>query len=191
MQNWEEMEERELVERAKKGEPEAFGELYRRYVRRIYGYIYIRIGNREDAEDLTARTFMRALRNIDGYKDEGFPLSTWLFRIAHNLVANFLRDTSRRKKRREVFLGWLKADGGLAGGPEERTATNEEKEALLAAIRQLPSDYQQLLTLKLIEGMSNEEIGRTMGGRSIGAIKSLYFRALATLREDLERQGFG
>lgn len=189
MDNLKETEESELVRRAKKGDAEAFGELYRRYVRRIYGYIYVRVGNREDAEDLTTRTFMRALRNIGNYKDRGLPFSAWLYRIARNLVANWLRDRDRRKKRKEIFLGWVKVDGETVGGPEERTAANEEKEMLLAAIQRLPPDYQQLLVLKLVEGMSNTEIGEVMG-RSEGAIKSLYFRTLIALREDLERQGF-
>lgn len=189
MEEEERLAEMELVQKAKDGDAAASGELYKKYVRQIYGYIYVRVGNREDAEDLTARTFMRALCNIGNYKDKGLPFSSWLYRIAHNLIANFFRDASRRKKRREVFLGWLKVNGELAGGPEEHTVTNEERETLLAAIRRLPSDYQQLLILKFVEGISNEEIGRAMG-RSVGAIKSLYFRTLIALREDLERQGF-
>lgn len=190
MEEEERLAETELVQRAKEGEPEAFGELYQKYVRRIYRYIYVRVGNREDAEDLTAKVFHQALRNIGNYKDKGFPFSSWLYRIAHNLVANFLRDSKVRRRRGEIFLGWLKVDGEIASGPEERTETNEERELLFAAIRRLPSDSQQLLILKLVEGMSNEEIGRVMGGRSVGAVKSLYFRTLATLRDDLERRGF-
>ncbi len=180
-----------LVRRAKEGDPEAFGILYQKCVRKIYGYIYARVGNREDAEDLTARVFHQALRNIGNYRDRGFPLSSWLYRIAHNLVANFLRDSKVRKKRGEIFLGWLKINGELVSGPGDRAETNEEREALLAAVRRLSPDSQQLLVLKLVEGMSNEEIRRAMGGRSVGAVKSLYFRTLIALREDLERQGFG
>ena len=66
-------------------------------MKKIYNYIYYRTGNHHDAEDLTARTFYRALLNMDGYVDRGVPFSAWLYRIAHNLVANWHRDQSRRK----------------------------------------------------------------------------------------------
>lgn len=184
----EEIDEAQLVKRAKK-DPEAFGKLYQKYVGKIYNYVYARIGNREDAEDLTARTFYRALRNIGSYKERGLPFLAWLYRIAHNVVANWFRDNKVRRRRGEIFLGWETVESRLRECPEARTQVNEEREALFAAIKRLPPDYQQLLVLKLLEGMSNTEIGQVMG-RSVGAIKSLYFRALIALREDLEKQGF-
>lgn len=175
-----------LVERAKE-DPAAFGVLYKRYVRKIYSYIYYRTGNRHDAEDLTARTFHRALANIDRYESRGLPFSAWLYRIAHNLVANWLRDRSRRKV---ISLDELALTGQHNGGaPDHQAEINEEREALLEAIKRLPPDRQQLLILKLMEGMSNAEIGQVMG-RSVGAIKSLYYRTLIALREDLEKRGF-
>jgi RNA polymerase sigma-70 factor (ECF subfamily) len=178
--------EETLVERAKE-EPAAFGVLYEKYVRKIYSYIYCRTGNRYDAEDLTARTFHRALANIDRYESEGFPFSAWLYRIAHNLVANWLRDRSRHPV---ISLDQLSPTGRHdTSAIEDRAEVNEEQEALLEAIRRLHPDRQQLLILKLMEGMSNVEIGQVLG-RSEGAIKSLYFRTLIALREDLEKMGF-
>ena len=175
-----------LVERAKE-DPAAFGVLYKKYVKKIYSYIYCRTGNRHDAEDLTARTFHRALANIDRYESKGFPFSAWLYRIAHNLVANWLRDRSRHPV---ISLDQLAPTSRRGTGAIEYHAeANEEREALLAAIRELPSDRQQLLILKLMEGMSNVEIGQVLG-RSEGAIKSLYFRTLIALREGLEKKGF-
>lgn len=178
--------EEALVEMAKE-DPVAFGVLYKKYVRKIYSYIYCRTGNRHDAEDLTARTFHRALANIDRYESQGFPFSAWLYRIAHNLVANWLRDRSRHKV---ISLDQLAPTGRRSISViEDQAEVNEEREALLGAIRRLPSDYQQLLILKLMEGMSNAEIGQVLG-RSVSAIKSLYFRTLIALREDLEKGGF-
>jgi RNA polymerase sigma-70 factor (ECF subfamily) len=175
-----------LVERAKE-DPAAFGVLYKRYVRKIYRYIYCRTSNHHDAEDLTARTFHRALANIDRYENRGFPFSAWLYRIAHNLVANWLRDRSRHKVVSLDQLAWTRRRNTSA--IEYQAEANEEREALLEAIKRLPSDRQQLLILKLMEGMSNAEIGQVMG-RSVSAIKSLYFRTLIALREDLEKRGF-
>ncbi len=177
--------EEALVERAKE-DPVAFGVLYEKYVRKIYNYIYCRTGNRHDAEDLTSRTFHRALANIDRYESKGLPFSAWLYRIAHNLVANWLRDRSRHPA---VSLDQLDSIGRRSTDAIEYQAeVNEEREALLEAIRRLHSDRQQLLVLKLMEGMSNAEIGQVLG-RSVGAIKSLYFRTLIELREDLEKGG--
>jgi len=86
------------VRRAAEGDQEAFAVLYERYVTRIYNYIYYRTGSAHDAEDLTARVFFRAMSNMKNYRDRGAPFSAWLYRIAHNLVANWYRDNSRRKR---------------------------------------------------------------------------------------------
>ena len=177
--------ESQLVERAK-SDPEAFGELYERYVDRIYNYIYYRVGNHHDAEDLTARTFFRALDHIDRYVDRGIPFSAWLYRIAHNLVANWHRDRARHKT---ISLEGLLRLPGQENNPEREAERNEEREALLAAIRRLSPDRQQLLILKFSERLSNAEIGRIMG-RTEGAIKSLYHRTLIALRDDLRSRGF-
>ena len=173
-------DEARLVERAK-SDPAAFGELYERYVRRIYNYIYYRTGNDHDAEDLTARVFFRALENIDRYTVRGLPFSAWLYRIAHNLVANWHRDRSRQKI---SPLDDLVARSLWAEAPEALAEGREERDRLLIAIRRLPDERQQLLLLKFVERMSNAEIGLVIG-RSEGAVKSLYHRTLLSLRDDL------
>ena len=90
-----ELSDEVALSRAAQGDREAFGVLYERYVVRIYNYIYYRTGNTFDAEDLTERVFLRAMRHIGNYKDRGLPFSAWLYRIAHNLVANWHRDNSQ------------------------------------------------------------------------------------------------
>jgi RNA polymerase sigma-70 factor (ECF subfamily) len=173
-------EESILIQRAKT-DPEAFGQLYERYVDRIYNYVYYRTGNAADAEDLTARIFERAIKHIGNYRDQGVPFSAWLYRIAHNLVANWHRDRSRRKiVSIDDVSQWVVTDHG----PEFATQLMQDKEALLEAIGRLPADRQELLICKFVELMSNAEIGAIMG-RSEGAIKSLYHRTLLSLREDL------
>lgn len=172
-----------LVARAKV-DKEAFGELYERYVGRIYNYLFYRTGNTHDAEDLTARVFQRALNGLGGYTSRGLPFSAWLYRIAHNLVANWHRDQGRR---RHLPLHELTAHdlrGLSAEAPEAAAETGEEQARLLAAIRRLPEDRQELLRLKFVEQLSNVEIGAVLD-RSEGAIKSLYHRTLLALREEL------
>ncbi|MBL8057156.1 MAG: sigma-70 family RNA polymerase sigma factor [Anaerolineales bacterium] len=173
-------DEAELVARAKT-DGEAFGALYERYVRQIYNYIYYRTGNAQDAEDLTARVFQRAGQHLPRYTDRGLPFSAWLYRIAHNVVANWHRDEARRQALplNGVALNDLQADA-----PEETYVDNHERELLLRAIRRLPSERQQLIILKFVEQMSNVEIGLVMN-RSEGAVKSLYHRTLLALRDEL------
>jgi len=177
-----ELDEAALIALART-EPDAFGELYERYVRRIYNYVYYRTGNSHDAEDLTARVFQRALQHIPTYSDRGVPFSAWLYRIAHNLVVNWHRDHRRRQvvSIDEVVLTSLQGDA-----PESMAMQREEQALLLTAIRRLPDDRQLLLTLKFVDRLSNVEIGSIMG-RSEGAIKSLYHRTLIALRDEVER----
>jgi len=172
----------ELVRRAAT-DAEAFGLLYERHVRRIYNYIYYRTGDHHDAEDLTARVFQRALRHVGAFQDMGVPFSAWLYRIAHNLVANWHRDRSRRP------VVPLEDHTVLTPGsqhPESLAMAREVGEDLLELVRRLPEERQQLLILKFAERLSNAEIGQIMG-RTEGAIKSLYHRTLSSLREEVER----
>ena len=174
-------DEKELIERAK-NDKAAFGELYERYVTRIYNYIYYRTGNSHEAEDLTTRVFMRAMKHIGNYTDQGVPFSAWLYRIARNMVANWYRDNSRRQTiSLDDISQWHISDEGA----ELAAQLREDKANLLLAIQQLPSDRQELLILKFVDQLPNAEIGNIMG-RSEGAIKSLYHRTLAALREELQ-----
>ena len=169
---------------AAKADSAAFGPLYERYVGRIYNYLYYRTGNAHDAEDLTARVFQRALTGLDRYTSRGLPFSAWLYRIAHNLVANWHRDQSRRKHLPLHELGVEDLRGLSAEAPERLAESQEERATLLRAIRRLPAERQQLLILKFVEQLSNGEIGVVLG-RSEGAVKSLYHRTLLALRDEL------
>jgi len=180
-------DEAELIAKAKRG-TDAFAELYQRHVDRIYNYVYHRVGSHPEAEDLTARTFQRALEHIARYEDRGAPISAWLYRIAHNLVANWHRDRSRRQQKVFSLSDYILASPAK-DGPVKRGETSEEQGALMAAIRRLPADRQQLIVLKYSEDLPNAKIGDIMG-RSEGAIKSLYHRTLIALRKDLESRGF-
>jgi RNA polymerase sigma-70 factor (ECF subfamily) len=162
---------------------DAFGVLYERHLRRIYNYMYYRTGSVADAEDLTARTFFQALNNLHRYQVQGVPFSAWLFRIAHNLVANWHRDTSRHRMTSTDGLVELASE---ADGPDDSAEVDEERRELHALIRRLPTDRQQLLILKFAEQMSNEEIAVIMG-RSEGAIKALLHRTIKNLRDEITR----
>lgn len=176
-------DDEDLIKKAAKGDNDAFGKLYERYVQKIYNYIYYRTGNVNEAEDLTARVFHRSFNHIQNYDSRGVPFSAWLYRIAHNLVANWYRDRSRKK---EVVLEDHIPSQFHFDFPENALEKNQENEKLLIAIRKLPAERQQLIILKFVEGLSNIEIGVIMR-RSEGAIKSLYHRTLESIRKEVEK----
>jgi len=179
-----EFNEEKLLLLASQGDRDAFGLLYERYVDRIFNYVYYRTGNLHDAEDLTARVFQRAMNHIHNYTDRGIPFSAWLYRIAHNLVANWHRDRSRKQ---EIPLDDVPILPSRGDHPEKNLVRSQEQETLLKLIRRLPAERQNLLILKFVENLSNAEIGAIMG-RSEGAIKSLYHRTLLALRDQLSDQ---
>ena len=179
-----ERDDKSCVEAAKQ-DPTAFGELYERYVDRIYSYIYHRVGNAHDAEDLTSRTFYRALSHIQEYEDKGLPFSAWLYRIAHNLMANWHRD---RKRRPVVALDELVIATMVEDHPESMAEANDNVRLLREVIGELDELRQELLVLKFSEGLSNADIGSIMG-RSEGAIKSLYHRTLLAIRKEMAKKG--
>lgn len=171
-------EERDLITRAK-SDPEAFGDLYRCYVERIYNYHYRHTSDSNEAEDLTSRTFYRALRSLHRYREKGASFQAWLFRIAHNLVVNWYRDTSRHPS---VAIDSVSPLHSPSPTPLDYVEAQETRELLLQLLADLPEDRKTLLILKHVEQMTNMEIAAVMG-RSEGAIKALYHRTLVSLRD--------
>ncbi len=184
-QPYADLSDNELIVQARR-DPEAFGELYERYVDRIYAYFYYRTGNHEDAEELTARFFHRVLERLHLYEDRGVPVAAWLYRVAHNMLANWRRDQARRT---EVPLEAVRINGEMNVQPEEIVVTREAQEAVMDLIRELPEDRQTLLYMKFVLGATNAEIGQVLG-RTEGAVKSLYHRTLVTLRRKMRQRGW-
>jgi RNA polymerase sigma-70 factor (ECF subfamily) len=172
-----------LVARAKE-DPAAFGALYERYLGSVYNYVYYRVGNVAEAEDLTARVFYQALTHVAGYVDRGAPFVAWLYRIAHNLVANWYRDQHNRRTFSLDGPVQLPEAPDEGGDVHSQAAGHEDVRELRAALSRLPADRQQLIMLKYVAGLSNAEIGATIG-KSEGAVKALLHRTLLSLRTDL------
>jgi RNA polymerase sigma-70 factor (ECF subfamily) len=174
-------EERLLVEAAQRDRA-AFARLYDRYFDQIYSYVYYHCGSREQAEDVTAATFERALSDLPNFSWRGVPYSAWLYRVASNLLA--------RDRRRPAWLE-LKEGAPLAAAepePDQAWLVREQESELHAAIRQLPPDQRQAILLRFFAGMRNREVGEVMN-RSEGAVKLLVFRAVSNLRRNLGDAG--
>jgi len=180
-----EISDEEALKRAAQGDRESFGLIYDRYITRIFNYIYYRTGNTHDAEDLTSQVFSRALKHITNYQDRGVPFSAWLYRIAHNLVANWHRDKSRKQEFALEDGIWSSKESDL---PESVLLRVEQHEEILELIRDIPEDRQMLIILKFVDHMPNAEIGKIMG-KTEGAIKSLYHRTLLSLRNKIDVDG--
>jgi RNA polymerase sigma-70 factor (ECF subfamily) len=178
----ESIDEVALINRART-DPEAFGFLYERYVSRIYNYIYFRVGSVLDAEDITSKVFFKALNSIGFYRHMGLPFSAWLYRIAHNQVANYHRDRSRM---REIAIDEMvnPLPDAKPERPEPALERNLEINRLMRVVNDLPEQKRELIFLKFVDKLSNEEIGKILG-KTEGAIKSLYHRTLLELRDRL------
>jgi RNA polymerase sigma-70 factor, ECF subfamily len=170
-----------LMERARTDRA-AFGELYERYVDRIYAYILYRTGSPPDAEDLTQRVFSQALAAVQDHNPAAGSAGGWLFTIAHNLLANYHRTRSRRPSAPlEAAADAVDPAIPILEGIEAR----EDARAVRRAMERLTAERQHLLLLKYVVGLPNAEIGRVLG-KSEGAIKSLLRRTLAALRRELD-----
>ena len=167
----------------------AFSDLYEANAPRVYRYLLSRTSNPSDAEELTSRTFMRALAGLDQYRGRGAGFPAWLMSIAHNLLVNWYRDRGRRPPT-EALDAALQVPA-TTPGPESSPEQNERISRVRAAISALAPDRQRLITLKYVDGRSNAEIGRIMA-RTEGAVKALHHRTLRELQRllgDEERGG--
>lgn len=168
--------------RAAQADREAFGILYRRYLDRVYGYSFYLLGDHHDAEDATERTFLAALGAIGGFRDQGATFRSWLFRIAHNQVANALRSRGRRATSPLDLV----EEPAAADDPAATLAASEEARRVRRALAALPEDRRQVLVLRFVDGLTAREIGAVLD-RSEGAVRVLQHRALRELGSVLDR----
>jgi len=158
----------------------AFAVLYRRYLDRVYGYCFYLLGDHHDAEDVTERTFLAALAAIDRFRDQGAGFRSWLFRIAHNQVANALRSRGRRRTSPLESVAEPMASTDTA----DEIGRADEARRVRRALGKVSEDRRQVLVLRFVDGLSSQEIGAVLD-RSPGAIRVLQHRALREMREIL------
>jgi len=173
------MNEDNLIKNAKAGESEAFGKLYDNYLPAIYRYIFIRVGSRKaDAEDLTHQVFLSAWQNIKNYKFQGFPFSSWLYRIAHNAVIDYYRGQKPKIDISEV------SENVFADSPdlEKSIDDTEEIKKVKIALAKLEPDQQSVLLMKFVNELSNQEISEALG-KTEGAIRVIQHRGLKQLKK--------
>jgi len=174
----ESLRDAELVERARRGEAEAYGELYRRYFDPIFRYLRTRVADEGDAEDLAATVFLRAYQSLGRYRERGWPFSAFLYQIArHALVDHY------RRPRDEADLAEAERIGS-GERIEDDVGRRETVARIRKALAGLTPDYQEVIRLRLLLDLPTETAAQWMG-RSEGALRVLLYRALEALRKRL------
>lgn len=174
-------QEKQLVKKAKES-LEAFDRLYEHYLPRIYGYIMNRCRNREIAEDVTSRAFIKAMSKIKTFEYRGFTFGAWLYRIAHNTLIDYFRKNPNRKVAEAEDVE-----------SDEKTDTSaqrlERQRIVLKALKELPKQYQEIISLKFFEDMSNEEMAEILGCKKATLAVKLH-RSLKAFKKTVKKEGF-
>jgi RNA polymerase sigma-70 factor (ECF subfamily) len=160
--------------RAAQADRAAFGVLYRRYLDRVYGYAFYQLGDHHDAEDATERIFLAALRAIPEFRDQGSTFRAWLFRIAHNSIANAHRSRARRPSER-LPDGFERPSPDA--DPAGLVARADELREIRRAVAEMGDDRRQVILLRFVDDLSTAEIAAVLD-RSPGAVRVLLHRAL-------------
>ena len=165
--------ERALVRRAQDGDRDAFGEIYRTHLPAVARLVRFRLGHED--EDSVSEVFLRAWRGLSSYRDTGVPFAAWLYGIARHVAIDALRRQGRDEPRDE-----------LPDRAAEELMTAEML-TLRGAIDELPTEQRQVIELKYLVGMTNEEVAAAMA-TTPGAINARRWRALKALAEILEER---
>ncbi len=166
-----------LVEEATKGSLKAFERIYNLFVEGIYKYIYFKVGNPFDAEELTGQVFLKAFEKIKDYQITEKPFTAWLYKIAHNVVIDLFRE-----RRKYILDEFEKAESIKEAKvePEEIVVNNLTLESLYEALMNLTEEQREVIILRFIERLTASEVAKIMG-KTEGGVRALQRRGLATL----------
>jgi RNA polymerase sigma-70 factor (ECF subfamily) len=154
-------------------------ELYEEYYDRIARYAFVHIGDRPDAEDIAGETFLKALKTVDSFQERGVPIQAWLFKIAHNLVVDYLRKKTKVKMQ-TMDITPLSVDDD----PALRAEKNIQMEKVNQAMKILTPDQREVVSLRFLVGMTSKEVGQVMN-KSDGAVREMQRAAIERLRNIL------
>lgn len=181
------LRERQLIDRAKKGDAEAFNELMAAYSRTVFNIGLQMLHDRDDAGDMTQETMIKVYRALPRFRGDS-AFSTWVYRIMVNTCRDFLRSASRRKE--TPFSDFCDEDEDQplfetaddSGQPERLYIEGEDERYLRQLISELKPAYRLAVTLRELGGLSYQEIAAAQGV-SVGTVKSRLSRARSALRE--------
>jgi RNA polymerase sigma-70 factor (ECF subfamily) len=171
-----------LVDRARNGDADAFGFLYRRYVDSIYRYLFLRLGEAKEAEDLTEDVFFRSFQALGTYHERGWPFSAFLYQVAKNVLVDYYR-----KQKPEIELAKSEPALGTLRPLDEQVIQAEQMSDLRQAMEEIPLNYREVIILRVILAMPTSVVANWMN-MTDGATRVLLHRALATLRSRLKAE---
>ncbi len=174
-------QEAEWLAGARRFEEKALAAIYDALSPELYRYAFRLLGHRQAAEDLVASTFHRFLHALHAGGGPNEHLRAYLYRVAHNLAM----DAYRRKPIEAIPLGEIETTPSKGNNLEEEVEKELAQEKARAALWKLTADQRQVVVLKYLQGLSNQEIALAMG-KPVGAVKSLQHRALNALRRILQ-----
>ncbi|MFZ5447836.1 MAG: RNA polymerase sigma factor [Thermodesulfobacteriota bacterium] len=177
------MTDDQLVAQAQEGNLPAFEELVKKYQRDVFGLACRMVSDSEEARDLAQQAFLQAFVHIKSFRRDA-QFRTWLFRIAINQCYNFL-------KGRKKFGDPIDSDevnlASEGDSPEAELITQDDRRRLHEAMAQLPSKQRAVITLKIEQGLSYEEISQVLGGTA-GAARVNYCQGLKTLKKHMQSE---
>jgi len=173
----------DLVARAQGGDVDAIGALYDQHHESIFRYVWLRVGDRHLAEDLTGDVFMRMLAALPHYQAVGLPFRAWLYRIAHNLLVDHFRKTNSRVSVPLDAVEDHQVEGDVVSATESKLLI----ERLNRALSQLDQRQREVVVLRFVVGLSLREAALALG-KTEAAVKSLQHRSLAVLRVMLSQE---
>ena len=172
--------EKELIELCKK-DLSHFNELYKAYINDVYRFVYSKLGNKDEAEEVVSETFLKALEKIETYEYQGKPLKSWLFVIARNLIYQ-----TYRKKDDESF------DEDWHGVENESIldliADKDMVKKVEAFIREFKPPVPEIIRLRVWEELSFEEIAEIMD-KKVTTVKMAYYRGLEKIQNEFMKEG--
>lgn len=168
-------EEKKEIDKQRDKENKLIG-LYDEYFNRIAHYIYVRLGDKSEAEDLASEVFMKALESLKSYEERGIPMHAWLYRIARNISVDLLR-----KKGATVIVHI--DDIPLVAGEDPVASTEQsiELEKVKDAMKKLTSEQREVVQLRFFSGLSSKETGIILKKRD-GAVREMQRAAVEKLR---------
>lgn len=176
-----------LTKQAQDGDKEAFEQLYNNYFVPLNRYILLRVGDENDADDLTQTVFIKFFNNLSNWQDKGYQPSAYLYTIARSVIADHFRSIGRKGSKHSNSEEILAMLTDKSQSPHQDVIQSEEISTLYTHLKQLPDKYQEVLLLRYIENLSSNDIA-TIINKSDVATRKMLSRAVAALSKSMNEQ---
>ncbi len=181
------IKEKALLYRAHAGDRGAAGTLYEHYYRDIYSYIYYRVNNTSTAEDLSAEVFVRMIRHLPGFLDQGKPFISWLYSLAKKVIQDYKRDWGNLISAKHISGDPANSRSFPSNGRQIPLAEQHALSCFQKALQHLTESHKEIIIHRFVEGRSVKDIADLIN-QSEGAVKTMQLSALQSLEEALVRE---